>query len=283
MSNTRLIPAAIAYDFDGTLAPGNMQDREFIPNLGMKPKEFWALVKSHAKEHDMDEILAYMDLMLREARRRDVQVSLAAIADSARRIGFFPGVTGWFGRINRYAKNAGIALDHYIISSGLREMIHATKIAREFRYIFASGFRYDQHHVAEWPALAVNFTNKAQFLFRINKGIINSYDNSTINRFMEEADRPVPFRNIIYLGDGETDIPAMKMVTHQGGRAIAVYSARRRNAKRNAVRLVTENRANAAVPADYRKGLPLERAVRATLDEISARHAFDRVRKEIGS
>lgn len=274
------IPVAIAYDFDGTLAPGNMPERDFIPALKLKPEQFWEKVKVHAKKHDMDEILAYMDLMLQEARAKQVKVDRDAFIQFGKSLTFFPGVEDWFERINAYGGNLGLDIKHYIISSGLREMVEGTKIAKHFKFVFASGFRYDVHGVAEWPALAVNYTNKAQYLFRINKGIPNSWDNSTINKFMPEAERPVPFANMLYLGDGETDIPAMKMLTYQGGRAIAVYPPNKKGAKDNAIRLVEkEDRADAAVRADYSEGKPLDKSVKATLDEIAARGRFNAVRR----
>jgi phosphoserine phosphatase len=268
------IPVALAYDFDGTLAPGNMQERNFIPDLGLKPKYFWRDVKAAAKKHDMDEILAYLELMLDRASFKDMPISRQAFEDYGRQLTFFPGVEGWFDRINRFGKSIGVAVSHYVISSGLREMIAGTSIAKHLTYIFASGFRYDVHDVAKWPALAVNYTNKAQYLFRINKGIENSYDNSTINKFMPADERPVPFSNIIYIGDGETDIPAMKMVTHQGGRAIAVYPPRKKGAREAAHKLVEQGRANGAALASYVKGSALEKAVYAGIRQIAAQHEF---------
>lgn len=271
----RSIPVALIYDFDGTLAPGNMQERDFIPALGIKPDRFWKEVKDLAKKHDMDEILAYLNLMLKRADEHELQINRRAFEDYGKRLKFFPGVEGWFGRINRYGEARGVRIKHFIISSGLREMILATRIARHFEMIFASGFRYDQHDVAIWPALAVNYTNKAQFLFRINKGIKNSYDNSTINKVMALEDRPMPFKNMIYIGDGETDVPAMKMTAYQGGLAIAVYPKGRRNAKVSALRLVADDRVSAAYPADYREKSALDRAVKAAIDQTIARYAFE--------
>jgi hypothetical protein len=268
------IQVAIAYDFDGTLAPDNMQERDFIPALGLKPKEYWKEAKELATKYDMDEILAYLNLMLQKAQAKGLKIDKKTFTDFGQKLILFPGVESWFKRVNAHGKKAKVSVEHYIISSGLREMIAGTSIAKEFKYIFASGFRYDQHDVAIWPALAVNYTNKSQYLFRINKGIMNSYDNSTINKFMRQEDRRVPFSNMIYIGDGETDIPAMKMITYQGGRAIAVYRARKKGAKHAAKRLVTEERANAAVPADFRKNSDLEKAVKATIDEIAAKSRF---------
>lgn len=270
------IPVAIAYDFDGTLAPGNMQDREFIPDVQVTPAKFWGEVKALAKEHDMDEILAYLELMLQKANAAQISIKKETFAEYGRKLDFFPGVEDWFARTNIHAKGLGLKLSHYIISSGLREMIHGTRIAKHFDYIFASGFRYDHNGIAVWPALAVNYTNKAQYLFRINKGIQNSYDNTTINQVMAENERPLPFANMIYLGDGETDIPAMKMVTYQGGRAIAVYPKGRGGAKGKALckELVENKRANGAAAADYTTGGNLDKAVKAILEQIAARERF---------
>lgn len=272
----KIIPVAIAYDFDGTLADGNMQERDFIPALGLKPAEFWQKVRAHAKKHDMDEILSYMDLMLREAGKQEHPITREAFRDYGRTLEFFPGVDSWFGRIDAEAKKRGIAIKHYIISSGLREMIEGTSIHKYFEYVFASGFRYDVNGVATWPALAINYTTKAQYLFRINKGIANAWDNSKINKVMAPDERPQPFENMIYIGDGETDIPAMKMTTYQGGTAIAVYPSRKHGAKARAATLVhVDDRADVAVPADYSEGKDLEAAVLATLDRIAARTAFE--------
>jgi hypothetical protein len=270
----RLVPLAIAYDFDGTLAPGNMQEHSFIPNLGIKKEDFWKKVKQNAKTQDMDEILSYMYLMLREADGHDQQITRGSFADHGRGLPLYDGVADWFSRINQYGKNNGVRVHHYVISSGLREMLDGTDIAKEFDFIFASGFMYDQHDVAKWPALAVNYTNKTQYLFRINKGIINSWDNEKINKFFAEQERPVPFSNMIYIGDGETDIPSMKMIRYQGGYAVAVYNAKKRKTanrpspKEICLALIEQKRADFALPADYRDGKELDILVKAVIDKV---------------
>lgn len=264
---------AIVYDFDGTLAPGNMQEQSFLPALGMDGREFWEKAKTRAKKHDMDEILAYMELMIEESRRTERPITRDTFKGDGERIKFFAGVESWFPRINEHGESAGAAVSHFIISSGNQETIEGTRIAKFFRRIFASSFRYDANGVAVWPALAVNYTTKSQFLYRINKGIDSVYDNTQINKYTPEEDRPFPFKNFIYIGDGDTDVPAMKMVTYQGGRSIVVYQ---RDRKEDAHRLVEERRADIAVPADYTDGSLLDRAVRAGIQQIAARHAFER-------
>ncbi|KAA6405688.1 HAD family hydrolase [Candidatus Tokpelaia sp.] len=269
---TAPLNAAIAYDFDGTLIPGNMQDYSFFPSLGLKmPQEdFWPRVKAMAKKHDMDEILAYMHLMLKEAAYRDISLHRQQFAECGKSIAFFPGVEGWFDRINAYALSRNIALKHYIISSGLREMIEGTAIFKYFAYVYASGYMYNQDDVAIWPALAVNYTTKTQYIFRINKGVENSWDNHAVNRFVDEAERPVPTGNIMYLGDGETDIPAMKMIAHLGGHAITVYNEEDYKAKIASERLLKQGRAQYSAPADYTRGSLLDKHIQSLIDKIAA-------------
>lgn len=267
---------AIAYDFDGTLAPGNMQEHSYIPALGIKKEAFWREVKSYAKEHDMDEILAYMYLMVKKAQEKNLSLKLKQFKDHGKGMAFFNGVKDWFDRINTYGKEHGIVVEHFIISSGLRELVEGTPIKGKFKRIFASGFMFNTDGIAIWPALAVNYTYKTQFLFRINKGIMNSYDNAAINKYTPEDERPVPFRNMIYIGDGETDVPCMKMVRYQGGHAVAVYNPNKRHSPKKkspkdiATDLIEHQRADFAVPADYTEGSPLDTLIKRIIDKVVA-------------
>lgn len=222
------IPFAIAYDFDGTLAPGNMQERNFIPAIDKKPESFWREAKRLARRHEGDEILAYMGLMIKEAKAKDVRIRKENFLHFGKKLSLFRGLTdyqdkdksehkGWFKRIDTYAEESGIKADHYIISSGLREMIEGSAIGRVFKKIYASAFQFDVNEVAEWPALSVNYTTKTQYLFRINKGSLDVHDHSVINRYIPDSERPVPFRNIVFVGDGDTDIPAFRLVKELGG------------------------------------------------------------------
>jgi hypothetical protein len=280
------VRVAIAYDFDGTLAPGNMQEHSFLPEIGLRPKEFWSDVKEIAQQGDMDEILAYMFLMIKQADAKTIPVRRSDFIKHGESIAFFPGVDDWFFRIDQYAKTIGVEVDHYIISSGLRELIDGTKIRKHLRYVYASGFMYDANGVAKWPALAINYTTKTQYLFRINKGIPNSYDNATINKYLPPDQRPVPFSNMIYIGDGETDIPAMKMVKYQGGYSIAVYDPSKRKTKDRkssrdaAYQLLQEERADFAMPADYRNGKALDGVVRSLISKIALEHRLESGRKQ---
>jgi hypothetical protein len=265
------INAAIAYDFDGTLVPGYMQNHSFFPALDVKDPftEFWPKVKALAQDQNMDEILAYMHLMLKEAEYRDISIRREKFVEHGKGMKFFNGVETWFDRINEYANKQNVFLKHYIISSGLREMIEGTSIANKFSAIFASGYMYNQDQIAVWPALAVNYTNKTQYIFRINKGIENSWDNKSLNNYMP-GERPVPEENIIYLGDGETDIPAMKMVNYLGGNSIAVYEPENGRAKNICDELISQERAQFSCPADYAEGSKLDETIKKIIDHISS-------------
>jgi hypothetical protein len=249
----KAVRIAIAYDFDGTLAPGNMQEHSFIPKLGLDNEEFWAESNEESRKHDMDDILSYLQLMLNKAKEKNISVTRKALLDHGKKIQFFKGIEQYFDAIDQYGLKKNAIIEHHIISSGVREIIQGTSIARHFKNIFASGYVFNNEDVAIWPALAINYTNKTQYLFRINKGINNSYDNSLINKFVVEEKRPIPFSRMIYIGDGETDVPAMKMIKFKGGTAIAVYDPDKEKGKRVCEDLIKQNRADFIAPADYSK------------------------------
>jgi len=270
MSKLRKPRMAICYDFDGTLASGSMQEYDFIPKLKMTSKGFWDEVGKRSRSQQADQIITYMCIMLEKAlSSNDVKITRDAFVNYGRTIDLFPGVRQWFKRIKRYAKRQGVILEHYIISSGIREMIEGTRIANEFKKIFASSFIYDQHNVARWPGLAINYTTKTQFLFRINKGVLNVWDNEKINKYIPKQNRPIPFTRMIYIGDGSTDVPCMKLVKDQGGYSIAVYKPNSWK-KKQAKNLLKEDRVNFVLPADYSSKKQLDRKVKAIIRKIAA-------------
>lgn len=267
----RKVLIAICYDFDGTLSPGNMQEYDFFRGLGISPRQFWAEAQRVAKEQSADSVLAYMKLMIDMAGNvGGMRIDREAFAEYGRSVELFEGVVGWFNRIGSYAKSRGAELEHYIISSGIKEMIEGTSIAGNFKNIFASSFIYDINGKAQWPGMAVNFTNKTQYLFRINKGIDDITDNEVVNMHLPHAERRVPFTRMAYLGDGDTDIPCMKLVKEKGGFSISVYPKSGARKKRNAVELLSQGRVNAISEADYTQGSRLEGILRAFIDHVVA-------------
>jgi hypothetical protein len=269
----KLIPMAIAYDFDGTLAPGNIQENSFIPAVRMTKKAFWQQSRLRAQRHEADEILSYMTLMLERATAEDVPVRRQDFAAHGREVTLFPGVEGWFDRMNAFAQERGVRLQHFIVSSGIKEMIEACAIGRKFERIFASSFAYDANGVAKWPALAINYTTKTQYLFRINKGALAVNEHDLVNKYVPPDERPVPFTNIIFIGDGETDIPCMRLVRDQGGHSIAVYRSGSSEKKHRAEMLIAEKRADFIAPANYSENKALDKIVRAIIEKVAANDA----------
>lgn len=268
------IPLAICYDFDGTLAPGNMQERDFIPQIGMDTSGFWQEVKALAKTHSGDQILLYMKLMLDKAQAQQVPVRRENFEGYGKKLILFSGVyssedENWFCRINEYGKASGVEIDHFIVSSGLKEMVMGSPISKFFKEIYASSFVYDHNGVAVWPSLALNYTTKTQYLFRINKGSLDVWDDSKINRYVDPADRPVPFENMVYIGDGLTDIPCFRLVKDQGGHSIAVYQENKKNSREQAKDIMADGRVNFAAPAIYSDGSLLDRIVKGIIDKVS--------------
>ena len=265
---------AIVYDFDGTLAPGNVQEPQFIPDVGMTPDDFWEGVNRLAKTNQADRTLMYMYDMLKKAGEAGVPVRREDFKAGSQDIELFEGVRDWFDRVNGYGRAEGVRVEHYIVSAGNAEMIEGTPIAPKFAKIYASKFLFNENGVAVWPALAINYTTKTQYLFRINKGAHDLSDDTTINRYVEKKDRPVPFENMVYIGDGETDVPCFRLVKEQGGLSIAVYRPHTRGAREKAKRFVREGRVQFAVPANYTEGSELDRLAHDYIKLIAAREPF---------
>ena len=223
---------ALIYDFDGTLSPCNMQEYDFLKDIGVRnTSDFWKEVNAYVEKHDASNILCYMKIMLEKASAAHKSVKRQAFVDYGKSVALYNGVEEWFDLVEELAKANNVLVEHYINSSGLKEMIEGTKIASKFKQIYACSFLYNVDGVAEWPAVAVDFTAKTQFLFMINKGIAKISENSKVNEYRPEGERPIPFKHMIYFGDGETDIPCMRMIKQFGGNSIAVYKPRNKQKK----------------------------------------------------
>ena len=260
---------ALIYDFDGTLAAGNMQEYDFIPAVGKSNFEFWDEANHLAEEQDADQILTYMALMIRSAQAKGLSLRREAFQESGKKVELYPGVMEWFDRINKYGEERGVRVLHYINSSGMKEIIEGTPIADKFRKIYACSFLYDVDGIAYWPAVAVNYTNKTQFIFKINKGVESVYDSTQVNRYIPEDNRPVPFKHMIYVGDGTTDIPCMRLVKNFGGHSIAVYNPEQESGRESIASLIHDNRVNHICPADYTEGGEMDRLVKTIIDKMS--------------
>ncbi len=263
---------AICYDFDKTLSPDDMQAQGYIQSVGYEVGDFWDMSNATAGSNGMDMNLAYMLLMKQEAEGK-VLFTREKLAEYGAQVKLFPGVQDWFGRIREYGASHGVIVEHYIISSGLKEMIEGTPIAEEFEQIYASSFYYNERGVAIWPAQAINYTNKTQFLFRIEKGILDVNDLD-VNEYFAPEDLRVPFRNIVYIGDSATDIPCMKLVNVNGGHSIGVYNNDTLD-KSKVYKMLDDKRIKYFAPADYCDGAKLDQLVKAIIDRTAYNEALE--------
>lgn len=255
---------AIMYDFDKTLCTKDMQEYSFIPQLQMSAQEFWTNVSKQTKECNMDSCLSYLYYMIQQAKEKKHPIKKEELVKLGKDIEFFPGVLMWFANINEYAKQHDIEIEHFIISSGLKEIIEGSQIAKEFKRIYACEFHYDNNNYADWPSMAVNYTNKTQFLFRINKGILDIW-NDAVNEQMPDNERYIPYTNMIYIGDGMTDVPCMSLVKKYGGHSIAVYQ----NKIDTCNKLLQDDRVNFIAKADYTTNSQLDNIIKQLINKVS--------------
>jgi len=264
------IVLAVCYDFDKTLSPDDMQAQGFIQSLGQEVKSFWSESNQLASDNDMDQNLAWMYKMAKDSRGKFV-FNKEKLKDYGSKVELYPGVDTWFERINQYGEEKGIIVEHYIISSGLKEMIEGTKVAKYFKKIYASSFYYDEDGVAIWPAQCINYTNKTQFLFRIKKGTL-AVNDTKVNDFLSEEQIRVPFRNMVYIGDSDTDVPCMKLVSINGGYSIGVYS---KEAQNKVFKMIEEKRIKYFAEADYRSNSELEQLLKNIIDRTAMNEVLE--------
>ena len=260
---------AICYDFDKTLSPDDMQAQGYIQSIGYDIASFWQETNRLALENEMDSNLSYMYKMVQESEGKLI-FSRESLRDYGAKVKLFPGVSEWFERVRAYGRSRGVIVEHYIISSGLKEMIEGTEMAKKgaLEKIYANSFYYNARGVAVWPAQVVNYTSKTQFLFRIEKGVLDSNDPGVNDYFPPEQMR-VPFRNMVYIGDSDTDIPCMKLVNAYGGHSVGVYNPDTGN-KDKVHRMIRDGRIRYVAPADYSEGKELDQLVRAIIDKTAA-------------
>lgn len=256
---------AIMYDFDKTLCTKDMQEYSFIPSIGMTAAEFWSYANDLCKHEHMDSVLAYMYAMVRISKDKDIPLLRKNLVKMGKNVELFNGVEGWFNRINEFGHSQGVEVEHYIISSGLKEIIEGTSISKYFKSIFACEFLYDKNSNGVWPKTDVNYTNKTQFVYRINKGVLDIANDDDLNRSMPDDNKRVPFCNMIYIGDGLSDVPCMKMIKAYGGYSIAVYQ----NKDSKVEDLLKRNRVDYIYPADYTRYSGLDITVQNLIRKIA--------------
>lgn len=264
MNKEKKVKIALMYDFDRTLCTKEMQEFAFIPSIGMQSSQFWEEANELGARHHMDSVLAYMYLMIKKSAEKNIPLRRESLTETGSSVQFYKGVETWFSRINAFAESQGAQTEHYVISSGLKEIIGGTSIAKEFKEIFACEFLYDDSGSAVWPVTAVNYTNKTQFVYRINKGVLDVSNDRDLNKSMPDDSKRIPFGNMIYIGDGLSDVPCMKMMKSYGGYSIAVYD--KKNEK--VCDLLLKNRVDYIYPADYSADTDLENTVKNIIRKI---------------
>lgn len=256
---------AIMYDFDKTLCTKDMQDYSFIPSLGMTESEFWSFANELGTNEHMDSVLAYMYAMVKMSKDKNIPLLRQKLVDMGRNVELFCGVENWFERISAFGSEQGVQVEHYVISSGMKEIIEGTSISKYFKSIFACEFLYDENGNGIWPKTDVNYTNKTQFVYRINKGVLDVANDNDLNRSMPDDSKRVPFCNMIYIGDGLSDVPCMKMMKAYGGYSIAVYQSRDSKVED----LLKNDRVDYIYPADYRDGTGLDSTVKNIIRKMA--------------
>ena len=261
---------AIMYDFDKTLCTTDMQDYSFIPSVNMTPPEFWAATGEFGDKNQVEKILAYMYMMVKSAKDNNIKLTKSYLKKMGENIAYYPGVLDWFDKINKFGEEQGVSVEHYVISSGTKEIIEGSSIAKKFKQIYGCEFYFEKDEngdaVALWPKLTINYTQKTQFIFRISKGVTKITEDDKVNARMDKTKRHVQYNNMIYVGDGITDIPCMQLVKDKGGISIAVYNNRK---KINAKQLFKDDRVNFICEADYNEGSEIDKIIRNQIQKIA--------------
>ena len=269
---------AIMYDFDKTLSTTDMQNYTFIPNLDMTPEEFWGETGKLSQKYEVERILSYMYCMLKFAKEKGIKVTKDYLRECGKEIKFYPGVSTWFKRINEYALEKGIIVEHYLVSSGTKEIVEGCSIYDEFKQVYGCEFLYDENGEAVWPKMAINFTQKTQFFFRVAKGAIKATDDAGVNE--KSTDHRVEYKNIIYIGDGMTDIPSMTLVKKNGGHSIAIHP---KDDKDVVQQIYNDNRCDFIVEADYSANGEMDKVIKMLIDLISVQEKLERKEKVLAN
>lgn len=265
----KVTKVALIYDFDGTLSTTDMQDYGLIPEFGMKPKDFWPIANQWSVDNGADQVTGSMYFFVKTAREMGIKLTRENFRKAGQNIIYFKGVEEWFDRMTAYGKGLNLQVEHYIISAGYEEILEGCKIYKYFKNVFGCSFAYGADGTPVWPARVINYSTKTQYLSKINKGL-GKLEDRLVNEFMPDEERPIPFRRMIYFGDGSTDIPSMKLTKERNGTAIAVYNPKdTATSKKKALKLLKDGRVNFALPADYREGKQLDVVIKTILDKIA--------------
>ena len=263
---------AIMYDFDKTLSTTDMQNYAFIPNLGLTPEEFWGATTNFTEKEGVERILSYMYMMIATAKEKGIKPTREYLNECGKNIKFYPGVTTWFERINQYGLERNVIVEHYLVSSGTKEIVEGCSIYKHFTKTYGCEYFYNDAGEPIWPKLAINFTQKTQFFYRIAKGAVDVTDDAGVNA--KTAKLRVPYRNIIYMGDGMTDIPCMTLIKKSGGKSIALYP--KVTDSEGVKKIYNDERVSFISEADYSAGGPIEKIIKLIIDSAVLQAEMDK-------
>ncbi|MEZ5301065.1 MAG: haloacid dehalogenase-like hydrolase [Verrucomicrobiales bacterium] len=264
----------IVYDYDQTLSPKYMQDEVLFPRFGINPDSFWKRCRELVDDQGFDGELAYLKALL-DYLSLD-RPSNKELEELGKDLHFYKGLPEMFTEINKVLTPAheavGIKIEHYIVSSGMKALIDGCALKPFFKAIFGCEFAEDENGRISFPKRVISHTQKTQYLFRISKGLLAP--DQDVNDHMPPEQRPIPFPNMIYLGDGPTDVPCFTVMRQYGGYCIAVYNPddESRRSFRKCYQLTAHaNRVRHIAPSDYRPGSHLRLLLEEMVGEIANR------------
>ena len=216
--------------------------------------------------------------MVNLCKQKGIKLTREALNDMGKNIEYFNGVTTWFDRINAYGESLGVKIEHYIISSGTKEILEGCSIYDCFTRVYGCEFYYE-NGVPVWPKLAINYTMKTQFFFRIAKGVTDLGDDDSVNEKNRSGLR-IPYQNIAYIGDGMTDVACMTLVNKNNGYSIGVYTDDNKE-KVNQIR--NDKRCRFVVKADYSKDSDMEKVFKMIIDGVATRTDLEEKEKALAN
>lgn len=263
---------AIMYDFDKTLSTTDMQNYGFIPALGLTPEEFWGATGEFSAKTGCERILSYMYMMIAKAKEKNIKLTREFLRECGKSIKYHPGVTTWFDRINQIGADRGVKVEHYLVSSGTKEIVEGCSIYNCFTKAYGCEFLYDNDEPI-WPKLAINYTQKTQFFFRIAKGVVDISDDDNVNKKIGEQGLRIPYENIAYIGDGMTDVACMTLVNKNHGYSVGVYTE---SNKESVAQIRKDKRCRFVVKADYSQGSDMEKVFTLIIEDIANRYILEK-------
>jgi len=259
---------ALIFDFDETLVEESTS--AFLESKGVNIDTFWGKTVMELIEQDWDPVPAYMFKMIEQSMKTSMR--RADLINFAKEVKYKKGVEDLFSNLNQHISNLDFELEFYIISSGIGEIIRNTSIAKHFKDIWASDFEYDAEGEIAFPKKILSFTDKTRYIFQISKGMVgDSYRSKpyVVNEKYDSKEYVIPFKNMIYIGDGLTDVPCFSLLKKNSGTAIAVYDAQNTNAYGKAWQFVKEDRVSILNSANYSKGSDLYNAIVMAINSIA--------------